>query len=413
MGNISGMIADLGQQARLAVSTLTAVPSSKINDTLKTLEGLLIEKATDILTANKKDVEAASANIDRLTLNEARIKSMATSVADIRGLDDPCYIVLEEWARPNHLVMQKISVPIGVLGIIYEARPNVTIDAAALCLKSRNAVILRAGSDSKHSSTALFNLVREALNKNGLPEGCVCMVTDQDRALVGHMLNAVGLIDVIIPRGGKNLTSLAMTESKVPVFAHLDGNCHIYVHPTAKADLALSVIKNAKLRRTGICGATESLLFDEKIKQVTAKNILSMLLDEDVEVVGDKNAQSIDKRVEPATEQDWSTEYLDKKISVKYVDGVEEAVKHINKYGSHHTESILTEDKASADYFLKNVDSAIVMHNTSTQFADGGEFGFGAEIGIGTGKLHARGPVGLRQLTTFKYIVRGSGQVRA
>ncbi len=413
MGNISGMIVDLGQQARLAASVLGTVPASKINDTLKTLEGLLVEKSADILAANNKDVEAATQNIDRLTLNEARINSMVDSVADIRALDDPCDIVLEEWARPNHLVMQKISVPIGVLGMIYEARPNVTIDAAALCLKSRNAVILRAGSDSKHSSTALFNLVREALKKNGLPEGCVCMVSDQDRALVGDMLNAVGVIDVIIPRGGKSLTGRVMSESKVPVFAHLDGNCHIYVHTSAKPDLALSVIKNAKLRSTGICGAAESLLFDEKLDQGTAKSILSMLLDEGVEVVGDKTAQSLEQSVKPATEEDWSTEYLDKKISVKYVGGVEEAVKHINQYGSHHTESILTEDKTASDYFLKNVDSAIVMHNASTQFADGGEFGFGAEIGIGTGKLHARGPVGVRQLTTFKYIVRGNGQVRA
>ncbi len=413
MSSISGMIADLGRQARSAASMLAQVPASKINDTLKTLESLLIEKSAGILAANKKDVESATTNIDRLTLNEARVKAMANSVADIRGLDDPCGAVLEEWARPNHLVMQKISVPIGVLGMIYEARPNVTIDAAALCLKSRNAVILRAGSDSKNSSTALFNLVREALKKNGLPEGCVCMVSDQDRALVGDMLNAVGLIDVIIPRGGKSLTGRVMSESKVPVFAHLDGNCHIYVHQTAKPDLALNVIKNAKLRRTGICGAAESLLFDEKLDQAAAKNILTMLLNEGVEVVGDEKAQGLDKRIQPATQEDWSTEYLDKKISVKYVTGVEEAAKHINTYGSHHTESILTEDKDSADYFLQNVDSAIVMHNASTQFADGGEFGFGAEIGIGTGKLHARGPVGVRQLTTFKYIVRGNGQVRA
>jgi glutamate-5-semialdehyde dehydrogenase len=303
-------------------------------------------------------------------------------------------------------------VPIGVIGMIYESRPNVTIDAAALALKSRNAIILRGGSESFNSSSALHALVVKALEKHNLPAACVSMIPGQDRALVGEMLKAVGLIDVIIPRGGKGLTGRVMDEAKMPVFAHLDGNCHVYVHHAVKPDLALSVIKNAKLRRTGICGAAESLLFDEALDTTLARNIIGMLLKEGVEVVGDGMAQALDKNVKPAGDEDWSTEYLDKKISVKFVKDVGEAVAHINHYGSHHTDSILTEDMAVAGYFLNNVDSAIVMHNASTQFADGGEFGFGAEIGIGTGKLHARGPVGVRQLCTFKYKVLGDGQTR-
>ena len=407
------IITDMGKQARIAASVLSQIDAEKINDVLKSLETLLVEKTDDILAANKIDLGSTTANIDRLTLTPERIKAIAESVSSIRALPDPCGNILEEWTRPNGLHFQKISVPIGVLGMIYESRPNVTIDSAALALKSRNAIILRGGSDSRNSSTALHALVQEALTANGLPAACVAMVADQDRALVGDMLNAVGLIDVIIPRGGKGLTSRVMTDSKIPVFAHLDGNCHIYVHHTVLPDLALSVIKNAKLRRTGICGTTESLLLDEKIDSILCKHIVTMLLNEGVEIVGDQKSQSLDPKIKPATEEDWSTEYLDKKISVKFVKGVEEAAAHINTYGSHHTDSILSEDKAATEYFLKTVDSAIVMHNTSTQFADGGEFGFGAEIGIGTGKLHARGPVGVRQLTTFKYIVLGEGQLRA
>lgn len=412
------IIHDLGHKARAAAFVLTQTAPSVIDAVLADLEKLLRTHTPDILAANQKDVAGAkdkgltAAMIDRLTLSDDRIKAIADSVADIRKLEDPSGKTLEEWTRPNGLRLQKVSVPIGVIGMIYESRPNVTIDAAALALKSRNAIILRGGSEGFNSSSALHGLVVEALKKNGMPEACVSMVPGQDRALVGEMLKAVGLIDVIIPRGGKGLTGRVMDEAKMPVFAHLDGNCHVYVHETVKPELALSVIKNAKLRRTGICGAAESLLFDEALDTTLARNIIGMLLKEGVEVVGDGMAQALDKNVKPATDEDWSTEYLDKKISVKFVRDVGDAVAHINHYGSHHTDSILTEDKAVADYFLSNVDSAIVMHNASTQFADGGEFGFGAEIGIGTGKLHARGPVGVRQLCTFKYKVLGDGQTR-
>jgi glutamate-5-semialdehyde dehydrogenase len=414
----ANMIADLGRKARAAAFVLSQAREEQINGALADLAQSLPAQTDKIMTANLLDIYAAvsknlpAAMIDRLTLNDARIKSMADSVKTIAALENPAGKILEDWTRPNGLRIQKISAPIGVLGMIYESRPNVTIDAAALSLKSRNAIILRGGSESFETSKALHDLVEEALLKNGLPSACVSFVSNRDRALVGDMLNAVGLIDVIIPRGGKNLTGRVMAEAKMPVFAHLDGNCHIYVHSSAKTDMALAVVKNAKLRRTGICGAVESLLFDKNLDTFLARQIIQMLLSEGVEIVGDGTAQALDKNIKPASEEDWFTEYLDKKISVKFVEGVGDAVAHINHYGSHHTDSILAEDKTAADYFLQNVDSAIVMHNASTQFADGGEFGFGAEIGIGTGKLHARGPVGVKQLVTFKYTVAGDGQIR-
>jgi glutamate-5-semialdehyde dehydrogenase len=412
------MIEDFGRKARAAAFILTQASDDQVNKALFDLETGLIEGTDKILTANLLDIGAAvekklsAAMTDRLTLNFARIKAMAESVRTVRGLDNPAGKILEEWDRPNGLRLQKISVPIGVLGMIYESRPNVTVDAAALALKSRNAIILRGGSESFETSKALHGIITDALVKNGLPPDCVCFVTDRDRAIVGDMLAATGLIDVIIPRGGKSLTGRVMDEAKMPVFAHLDGNCHIYVHETANPDMALDIVRNAKLRRPGICGAAESLLFDLKLDTSFARDIVGMLLKEGVEIVGDGTAQALDKNIKAATDEDWSAEYLDKKISVKFVGGVGDAVAHINHYGSHHTDSILTEDKTVADYFLTNVDSAIVMHNASTQFADGGEFGFGAEIGIGTGKLHARGPVGVNQLVTFKYKVLGDGQTR-
>ena len=319
---------------------------------------------------------------------------------------------MEEWTRPNGLIIRKVSVPIGVLGMIYESRPNVTVDAAALALKSRNAIILRGGSESINTSKALYDVIAQALTQSGLPAECVCFIDTQDRAVVGDMLAARGLIDVIIPRGGKSLTSRVMEEAKMPVFAHLDGNCHVYIHADCDPAMAQSVLRNAKLRRTGVCGAAESLLLDNALESSFAHDLLKMLMAEDVEIVGDGAAQALDKNIRPATEDDWAAEYLDKKISVKFVSGVGEAVAHINHYGSHHTDAIITRDDAAASYFLGNVDSAIVIRNASTQFADGGEFGFGAEIGIGTGKLHARGPVGLNQLVTFKYHVLGNGEVR-
>lgn len=414
----SNMITDFGHKARAAAFVLSQADDGQIDAALFDLAQLLLAQTDRIMTANLLDIDGAvskelpAAMIDRLTLNNARIKSMADSVTAIAALDNPAGKILEEWTRPNGLRMQKVTVPIGVLGMIYESRPNVTIDAAALALKSRNAIILRGGSESFETSKVLHGFVEEALTKNGLPPSCVCFVTDRDRAIVGDMLNATGLIDVIIPRGGKGLTGRVMSDAKMPVFAHLDGNCHIYVHEKARTDMALVVIKNAKLRRTGICGAAESLLLDKKLDTHLAHQIIHMLIAEGVEIVGDGTAQALNKTIKPATEEDWSAEYLDKKISIKFVDGVGEAVAHINHYGSHHTDAILTEDKTIADFFLGNVDSAIVMHNASTQFADGGEFGFGAEIGIGTGKLHARGPVGVKQLVTFKYKVLGDGQIR-
>ena len=412
------MIADFGHKARAAAFVLSQANDGQVNAVLADLTQSLLAQTDNIMSANLLDIDGAvsknltAAMIDRLSLNNARIKSMADSVTAIAALENPAGKILEEWTRPNGLRMQKVSVPIGVLGMIYESRPNVTIDAAALALKSRNAIILRGGSESFETSKVLHGFVEEALTKNGLSPSCVCFVTDRDRAIVGDMLNAAGLIDVLIPRGGKSLTGRVMADAKMPVFAHLDGNCHIYVHEKVRTDMALVLIKNAKLRRTGICGAAESLLFDKKLDTHLAHQIIRMLIAEGVTIVGDGTAQALDKNIKPATEEDWSTEYLDKKISIKFVDGVGDAVAHINHYGSHHTDCILTEDKTIADFFLSNVDSAIVMHNASTQFADGGEFGFGAEIGIGTGKLHARGPVGVKQLVTFKYKVLGDGQIR-
>ncbi len=412
------LIKTLGVRAREAAHSLVSTPENTINKTLQDLAALIRESKDALLEANQKDVKAATekgltpALIDRLTLNDERIEAIAKSVEDIAALDDPAGQILEESDRPNGLKIQKVSVPIGVLGMIYESRPNVTIDAAALCLKSHNAVILRGGSESINSSGTLHGLVIQALEKNGLPPEAVCFVDNPDRALVGDMLAAHDLIDVMIPRGGSGLTSRVMKEATMPVFAHLDGNCHLYVHESAKADLAVSVTLNAKLRRTGICGAAESLLFDDGLPEETAKQIISALLDEDCVVFGDEKTQKLDERVQAASEEDWGTEYLDKKISCKYISGVENAINHINTYGSHHTDAILAEDEVAVSLFTQKIDSAIVLHNTSTQFADGGEFGMGAEIGIGTGKLHARGPVGVRQLTTFKYIVRGTGQTR-
>lgn len=414
----TSIISDLGQKARHAQTVLSLASYGTIDLFLTHLSHALRSNIPVILESNRKDLGQAhasnltAAQIDRLTLNPARIETMAQAVDDITAMQVPCGIVLEEWTRPNGLEIQKISVPIGVLGMIFESRPNVAIDAAALCVKSKNCVILRGGSDSAHTVKTLHALIVESLCAANLPQECVCLIPYQDRALVGEMLTASDYIDVIIPRGGKSLTSRVMAQAKMPVFAHLDGNCHLYVHPSAKPDLALAVIQNAKLRRTGICGALESLLFDDSLSDDIACALITMLIEQGVEVRGDTRVQTLHTGVKPAGEDDWSAEYLDLIISVKYVPGVERAAHHINTYGSHHTDGILAEDENAAQYFLEAVDSAIVLHNTSTQFADGGEFGFGAEIGIGTGKLHARGPVGLKQLTTFKYRVLGKGQVR-
>jgi glutamate-5-semialdehyde dehydrogenase len=412
------ILRDIGAASKEASAILAQVPEDQINHFLKDLSAALNSSASDILTANQKDVSGAKtknlppALIDRLTLNNDRISAIANSVNDIANLSDPVGEVLDSTTRPNGLTIDKVAVPIGVLGMIYESRPNVTIDAAALCLKSRNAVILRGGSECFYSNQAFHQIISNCLEKHLLPAASVSIMPSTDRALVGAMLRANEFIDVIIPRGGKGLTSMVMEQATMPVFAHLDGNCHVYIHESAKADFALEVVRNAKLRRTGICGAAESLLLDQALEDSFAENILTMLLVEGCAIVGDARAQKLDSRIQPATEDDWRTEYLDKKISVKYVDGVDDAIAHINHYGSHHTDAILAEDAKVVEAFQNRVDSAIVMHNASTQFADGGEFGMGAEIGIGTGKLHARGPVGLRQLTTFKYLVKGNGQIR-
>ncbi len=403
--------------AREAAFQLAQMNDETIDLALRDIAIRLKQQTAAIVVANEQDIAAAqrkqlsAALIDRLTLNETRIRAMADALDSIATLPHPAGKILASWQRPNGLVIEKTSVPIGVLGMIYESRPNVTLDAAALCLKSRNAVILRGGSEAFHTNKALHGIIIEALSAHGIPASSVLFVPDTDRAIVDDILKAHGLIDVLIPRGGKGLTGRVMSEAKMPVFAHLDGNCHIYIHDSARHDIALEVTRNAKLRRTGICGAAESLLIDTSFTGAAA--VLKMLLDEGCAIVGDAWAQNLDARIGAATEDDWRTEYLDKKISVKHVNDVDEAIAHINRYGSHHTDAILSEDRDVTTRFLKQVDSAIVIQNASTQFADGGEFGFGAEIGIGTGKLHARGPVGLEQLCTFKYVVHGKGQTRA
>ncbi len=408
----------IGAESKKAASVIGQIATDNINAALNNIALALREQSQAIIEANTKDIEGAKdknlspAFVDRLMLDKERIDAIASSVEAIATLDDPVGHILETTTRPNGLQIDKVSVPIGVLGMIYESRPNVTIDAAVLCLKSHNAVILRGGSESFHSSHALHKIIQTTLEKHNIPAAAVSMIPSKDRAFVSEMLKAHEFIDVMIPRGGKGLTILVMNEAKMPVFAHLDGNCHIYVHHSVNIDLALVVIRNAKLRRTGICGAAESLLFDKNIDRELAVMIVTMLLTEGCAIVGDDEAQKLHDKITSATDEDWSTEYLDKKISIKYVEDVNEAIEHINHYGSHHTDAILAENKQAVTEFQNRVDSAIVMHNASTQFADGGEFGFGAEIGIGTGKLHARGPVGLKQLTTFKYLVKGNGQTR-
>ncbi len=352
--------------------------------------------------------------LDRLLLDDKRIESMAQSLVDIAALPDPVGRVLETFERPNGLRIDRVATPLGVIGVIFESRPNVTADAGALCLKAGNAAILRAGSESFHSSRLIHACLVEGLKAAGLPEDCIVLVPTRDRAAVGEMLAGLGgNIDVIVPRGGKSLVERVQTEARVPVFAHLEGIVHLYVDAEADLAKAEKILLNSKLRRTGICGATETLLVDRAGADRLLAPLVKILLDAGCEVRGDVATQAIDARVKPASEQDWSTEYLDAIISVKLVDGVQGAIDHIETHGSHHTDGIVTENRAKAEKFQREVDSAIVIHNASTQFADGGEFGFGAEIGIATGRMHARGPVGVAQLTSFKYVVHGDGQTRA
>jgi len=417
--DIAEVMAVLGRDARAAARVLAQADTQTKNTALAAMALGLRERCADILVKNEKDVAAArhkglnEAFIDRLTLNEQRVEAMANGLEEIAALDDPVGDVLAQWERPNGLRIERVRVPLGVIGIIYESRPNVTADAGALCLKSGNAVILRGGSDSLHSAGAIHDCLVNGLREAGLPEKAIQLVPTSDRAAVGEMLKGLnGSIDVIVPRGGKSLVARVQDEARVPVFAHLEGICHVYVHEAADPAMAIDLAVNAKMRRTGICGAAETLLVDRACASTQLKPLVEAFLDAGCTVRGDAATQEADARVEPANEADWSTEYLDTIISVKVVDGLDSAINHIASHGSQHTDLIITSDEAAADSFLSTVDSAIVLHNASTQFADGGEFGMGAEIGIATGKMHARGPVGVEQLTSFKYIVRGAGQAR-
>ncbi len=408
----------LGQSARAAAEVLANASTDVKNRALKSAAEAIRAAQAEILEANAKDMAAAEARgvkgsfLDRLKLDAGRIEAMAAGLQSIAELPDPVGSTIAEWDRPNGLKIARVRVPLGVIGIIYESRPNVTADAGALCLKSGNAAILRGGSESFHSSTAIAAALARGLAEAGLPEGCIQLVPTTDRAAVGEMLTMTEVIDVIVPRGGLSLIKRVAAESRIPVLKHLDGICHVYIHAAADPKTALDVTVNSKMRRPGICGAAETLLVDRLAASTELPPILEALIEAGCEIRGDAETQALDSRVLPATEADWETEYLDAVLSVKQVYGIDDAIAHINRHGSHHTESIITEDDAIARRFFAAVDSAIVLQNASTQFADGGEFGMGAEIGISTGKLHARGPVGTEQLTSYKYVVRGSGQVR-
>jgi glutamate-5-semialdehyde dehydrogenase len=416
--DIPAVMRVLGKAAIDAASALAVVSTDMKNAALEASAAAIRARAAEILAANGKDMDAAqehdlsAALLDRLELDEARVEAMARGLGEIAALPDPVGAIMAQWPRPNGLEIARVRVPLGVIGIIYESRPNVTADAGGLCLKSGNAVILRGGSESFHSSTAIAGCLAQGLEQAGLPKGCIQLVPTRDRAAVGEILTMTDYIDVIIPRGGRSLIERVSAESRVPVIKHLDGNCHVYVHAGADLNMACKVVLNAKMRRTGICGAAETLLIDEAILESHLPSILKALVGAECEVRGDEKAAALDERIRPATEADWDTEYLDAIIALRVVDDVAQAIAHIAHHGSHHTDSIITEDAAAAAQFLNEVDSSIVMHNTSTQFADGGEFGMGAEIGISTDKFHARGPIGVEQLTSYKYVVRGAGQVR-
>lgn len=408
----------LGEQARQASRVLALSSDEVRNQALRQAATSLRDHRGDLLSANQQDMEGGrqrgltSAQLDRLLLTDARIEGMAKGLEEVALLPDPVGRILAQWTRPNGLHISRVSVPLGVIGIIYESRPNVTADAGGLCLKSGNAAILRGGSESFFSSLAILEYLQAGLRATSLPPTCIQSVPTRDREVVGILLKMNRYIDVIVPRGGKSLISRVMEESRIPLFQHLDGLCHTYVHTRADVDMAVNVTLNAKMRRTGICGATETLLIDRAVLTSHLPSILAALRARGCEIRGDKDVQILDSNVAPATDQDWDTEYLDAILSVKVVEDLGDAIHFVNQHGSHHTDAIVTDDQQAAERFLKEVDSAIVLHNGSTQFADGGEFGMGAEIGIATGKLHARGPVGVEQLTTFKYQVRGTGQVR-
>ena len=416
--DVPALMRRIGADARAAARVLANASTEAKNAALTGSADSLRARADAILAANRKDMEAgrrkglSKALLDRLALDDQRIEAMARGLEDIAGLADPVGEVMARWKRPNGLDISRVRVPLGVVGMIYESRPNVTADAGGLCLKAGNAVILRGGSESFHSSGAIMDSLSAGLDGAGLPATSIQRVPTRDRAAVGEMLRMTEFIDVIVPRGGKSLIERVGAESKVPLFKHLEGICHTYVDAAADADMARKVVVNAKMRRTGICGTTETLLVDKSIAGTCLPPIIEDLIAAGCEVRGDAATCAVDERVVPATDEDWKTEYLDAIISVAVVDGVDAAVAHIARHGSQHTDSIITEDAETAEAFLNRVDSAIVMVNASTQYADGGEFGMGAEIGISTGKLHARGPVGVEQLTSFKYVVRGTGQCR-
>ena len=408
----------MGEAAREAAAVLATAPTEAKNRALRAAASAIRAGEAGILAANARDMAAARqrdltpALLDRLALDPKRVEAMARGLDEIAALADPVGRELAHWTRPNGLDIARVAVPLGVIGIIYESRPNVTADAGGLCLKAGNAAILRGGSESFHSSAAILACLQAGLREAGLPEAAVQALPTTDRAAVGIMLRMSGHIDVIVPRGGKSLIERVQNESRIPVLAHLDGNCHLYLHEGADPAMALELTLNAKLRRTGICGAAETLLCDRAAASRLLPPILAALIERGCEIRGDAEVRAMEPRARAASEQDWRTEYLDAILAVRVVDGIEQAIRHIASYGSHHTESIVTGDEAAATRFLAEVDSAIVMHNASTQFADGGEFGMGAEIGISTNRLHARGPVGVEQLTSFKYLVRGSGQCR-
>jgi glutamate-5-semialdehyde dehydrogenase len=409
---------ELGDRARAAAQILATTPRTVKDQALRAGAHGLRARQSEILAANARDMAAAQERglraslLDRLALDAVRIEAMAAGLEAIARLADPVGTELARWQRPNGLDIARVRVPLGVIGVIYESRPNVTADAGALCLKAGNAAILRGGSESFFSSRAILACLQDGLRQAGLPEAALQCVPTTDRAAVGVMLTMTEFIDVIVPRGGPSLIERVQRESRIPIFAHRDGICHVYLHAAADPEMAREIVLNAKMRRTSVCGAAETLLVDREAAARLLPGVLADLIEAGCEIRGDAEVQALDGRVRPASESDWSTEYLDAILAVKTVDGLDDAIAHVNRYGSHHTDSIVTSDGAAAERFLAEVDSAIVLHNASTQFADGGEFGMGAEVGISTGRLHARGPVGVEQLTSFKYVVRGSGQIR-
>jgi glutamate-5-semialdehyde dehydrogenase len=416
--SLKNKVINICVKAKKASEGLANLPAKQKTQALKFAAEEITKNYKKIIQANKKDLETAEKNgqtkafLDRLMLDEARIKSIAKGLLEVAELPDPVGKILEKWKRPNGLEISRVATPIGVIGIIFESRPNVTADAGALCLKSGNACILRCGSESINSSIEIAKYLKAGLKKAGIDENAINLIPFSDRIAVDVMLNAIDYIDVIVPRGGKSLVKKVIENSKIPMFQHLEGNNHTYIEQTAKLDMAVKIVVNAKMRRTGVCGATETIVIDEKILKSHLTKIADELIKKGCEIRGDEKAMKIDKRIKKATEEDYQTEYLDAIIAVKTVKNFDEGLAFVKKYSSHHTDAIITEDKKLAQRFLQEVDSAIVLHNASTQFADGGEFGFGGEIGIATGKMHARGPVGPAQLCTFKYIINGKGQVR-